>query len=104
MGIFWSMVQAPGQKEGLRLSKKDMTTPMTTNITVFNDHLSTETVRQTSPDPICLTSVDRWYMGPGVRREVMRHGRTRGVLYIPAGIYQQHVEYVHLPLKRKKSF
>lgn len=85
MGIFWSMVQAPGQKEGLRLMKKDMTTPMTTNITVFNDHLTVDAIRAASSDPVCLGSIDRWYMGPGVKREVVRHGRTRGVLYIPAG-------------------
>ena len=87
MGIFWSMVQAPGQKEGLRLMKKDMTTPMTTNITVFNDHLTVDTIRAASSDPVCLGSIDRWYMGPGVKREVVRHGRTRGVLYIPAGLF-----------------
>ena len=93
MGIFWSMVQAPGQKEGLRLMKKDMTTPMTTNVNVFDNHLTVDTIRAATPDPVCLGSVDRWYMGPGVRREVVRNGRTRGVLFIPAG---EFVSYSHL--------
>ena len=86
MGIFWSMVQAPGQREGLRLMKKDINTPMTTNITVYNDHLSADTIRDTAPDPICLGSVDRWYKAEGVRREVVRSGRIRGILYLPPGI------------------
>ena len=85
MGIFWSMVQAPGQKEGLRLMKKDLNTPMTTNIALYNDHISGDTIRENHPVPICLTSVDRWYKAEGVKREIVRDGRIRGVLYLPAG-------------------
>ena len=88
MGIFWSMVQAPGQKDGLRLMKKDLNTPMTTNIAVYNDHISGDTIRESHPVPICLSSVDRWYKAEGVKREIVRDGRVRGVLYLPAGNYQ----------------
>lgn len=85
MGIFWSMVQAPGQKEGLRLMKKDTDTPMTTNITVFYGHISTDTIHDTHLKPVCTGSLDRWYKAPGVRKEVVRHGRIRGVFYLPPG-------------------
>ena len=85
MGIFWSMVQAPGQREGLRLMKKDINSPVTTNIAVYNNHLSADTVHKTLPDPICLGSVDRWYKALGLRRQVVRDGNLRGVLYLPPG-------------------
>lgn len=93
MGIFWSMVQAPGQREGLRLMKKDLNTPMTTNIAVYDDHLCAESIREVSPDPICLASVDRWYKAPGVRRQMVRDGKIRGVLYIPPGTFYNVLGY-----------
>ena len=85
MGIFWSMVQAPGQRDGLRLIKKDVTTPMTTNIAVYNDHLSVDTIHSATPESLCSGSIDRWYMGDGVKRVVVKHDRLRGVLYLPSG-------------------
>lgn len=93
MGIFWSMVQAPGQREGLRLMKKDLNTPMTTNIAVYNDHMSADSIREDSPDPICLASVDRLYKAPGVRRQTVTDGKIRGVLYLPPGILYNVIAY-----------
>lgn len=88
MGIFWSMVQAPGQRDGLRLVKKDIDSPLITNIAIFDDHLLIDTVHQTSSDPTSVASLERWYKAPGVRKQVVRDGRVRGVLYLPAGNYQ----------------
>ena len=85
MGIFWSMVPAPRQRDGVRLIKKDVTTPLTTKVTVYNGHLTVNTIHSTKPDPLCTGSIDRWYMGVGVRRVVVKHGRIRGVLFLPAG-------------------
>ena len=85
MGIFWSMVPAQGQKEGVRLMKKDVSTPMSTNISVYDGHLTTDVIHNTRPAPIGTTVIQRWYKAPGVRTEVVRAGRLRGVLYLPPG-------------------
>ena len=85
MGIFWCMVQAPGQREGLRLMKKDMDTPLTTNISIYEGHLSADIIHKTPPGPLSLASVDRWYKAQGVKKQVVRDGRLRGILYLPAG-------------------
>ena len=85
MGIFWSMSQAPGQRAGLRIMKKDVSTPITTTIAVYNGHLSADRIHATSPPAVCIGSVDRWYMAPGLRREVVYDGPLRGVLYLPQG-------------------
>ena len=86
MGIFWSMEQAPGQKDGLRIMKKDTDTPMTAHISVYENHLSSETIHKTSPKPLCSTVIKRWYKAPGVKREIVRSGRLRGTLYLPPGM------------------
>ena len=85
MGIFWSMVQAPGQKDGLRLMKKDMDTPMIANISLYNSHVSADAIHKTHLNPMCTTTIERWYKAPGVKTEVIRDGRLRGVLYLPPG-------------------
>ena len=85
MGIFWSMEQAPGQKHGLRLMKKDMDTPMVATISMYADHIPSDTIQKTHPNPMCSTTIERWYKAPGVKREVVRAGRLRGVLYLPPG-------------------
>ena len=89
MGIFWSMVQAPGQREGLRLMKKDMDTPLTTNISVYDGHLSADDIHDSSPNPICQGCVDRWYKDPGVKKQVVTDGRLRGILFLPAGTLER---------------
>ena len=85
MGIFWSMVPAPGQRDGARLIKKDVNTPLTTKVTVYNGHLAVNTIHSAETKPLCTVSIDRWYMGLGVRRVIVKHGRIRGVLFLPAG-------------------
>ena len=88
MGIFWSMVQAPGQREGIRLMKKDMDSPLTTNIAIYDGHLPIDSVHTCSspePEPLCWASVERWYKAKEAKKQVVRDGRLRGVLYLPAG-------------------
>ena len=90
MGIFWSMVQAPGQREGLRLTKKDMDIPLTTEIAIYDGRHPAEHVHNISSDPLTLGSVDRWYKAQGVKKQVVRDGRLRGILYLPAGKISMH--------------
>ena len=85
MGIFWSMTQSPGQREGLRLIKKDTDTPLTTNIAVYDGHHTGDSIHSTSAAPLFVGSVERWYKARGVKKQVVRDGKLRGVLYIPAG-------------------
>ena len=85
MGIFWSMIPAQGQKEGVRLMKKDVGTPMSTNISLYDGHLTPDVIHSTRPALIGTTVIQRWYKAPGVRTEVVRAGRLRGILYLPPG-------------------
>ncbi|KAJ7392139.1 hypothetical protein OS493_013511 [Desmophyllum pertusum] len=42
MGFLWSMMQAPGQRKGIRLAKKDVTKPYTIQLNCFDGHVSPE--------------------------------------------------------------
>ena len=86
MGIFWSMVQAPGQREGLRLMKKDMDTPLTTDLSLYEGHLSADAIHSSSHTVLYKGSVDRWYKGRGVKKQIVRDGRLRGILFLPEGM------------------
>ena len=85
MGIFWSMVQAPGQREGLRLMKKDMDSPLTTEVSLYEGHLSADDIHSSSSNAIFRGSVDRWYKARGVKKHIVKDGRLRGILFLPEG-------------------
>ena len=86
MGIFWSMVQAPGQRPGLKLVKKDLDTPLTTSISIYAGHLPIQSIHSSHDlGPICLGSIERWYKARTVKKQIVRDGRIRGVLYLPTG-------------------
>ncbi|XP_024148106.1 acyl-coenzyme A thioesterase 1 [Oryzias melastigma] len=80
MGLIWSMRPAPGSREGLRLRKRDMCTPMLVTISVYRGH---EDFR----DQTALASalVERWHMAPGVQRIEVRERGVQGTLFVPPG-------------------
>ena len=84
MGLFWSMQQTPGQRAGLRLVKKDVTTPLFTTISVFKGHVNPFdiTFKQNS---IAKQVTERWYMADNVMRFEVTEGRLRGALFVPQG-------------------
>ncbi|XP_041819702.1 bile acid-CoA:amino acid N-acyltransferase-like [Chelmon rostratus] len=82
MGLLWSMRTVPGSREGLRLRKRDVCSPMVVNISVHDGHIA-EGFREQPP----LTSVlvERWYISPGVQRIDIREKGLQGTLFIPPG-------------------
>lgn len=90
MGFLWSMTQAPGQRKGLRLAKKDVTKPYSIQLNCFDGHLSPKdgfvnSLARNSLQPIVSSSLERWYMAEGVKRIPVREGRIRGTLFLPPG-------------------
>ncbi|XP_072031318.1 acyl-coenzyme A amino acid N-acyltransferase 2-like [Amphiura filiformis] len=83
MGLFWGMQSCPGQRQGIRYMKLDVTTPASTTLSLHKGHLDTSTLQD--DQPITTTTVDRWYMAKNVQRIPIRHGRIRGVLFKPKG-------------------
>ena len=82
MGLIWSMKQAPGQKKGIRLIKKDVTQPYNVIVNCFDGHV---TPHETSMQPLSSGTFQKWYMADGVKRIPVREGRIRGTLFLPPG-------------------
>ena len=90
MGFLWSMTQAPGQRKGLRLAKKDVTRPYSIQLNCFDGHLSPKDgfvncLARNSLQPIVSSALEKWYMAEGVKRIPVREGRIRGTLFLPPG-------------------
>uniref|UniRef100_UPI0037E75387 peroxisomal succinyl-coenzyme A thioesterase-like n=1 Tax=Semicossyphus pulcher TaxID=241346 RepID=UPI0037E75387 len=82
MGLLWSMCPEPGSRTGLRLRKRNVTSPLLVHISVYSGHV-TEGFRKQPPLASVLT--ERWYMAPGVKRIDIREKGVRGTLFIPPG-------------------
>lgn len=84
MGLLWSMQPSPGQRKGLRLSKKDVTKPYFVQLQLFDGHVEdVDTLEDLQP--ITSVTFEKWYMTDGVRRIPVRDGRLRGTLFLPPG-------------------
>ncbi|XP_014674561.1 PREDICTED: acyl-coenzyme A amino acid N-acyltransferase 1-like [Priapulus caudatus] len=84
MGLFCSMLPVPGQKKGLRLIKKDVTTAMTFDIGVYDGVHHVTGTRHTTPLMSC-GSVERSYLAEGVTVQEVEQGNIRGKLFLPKG-------------------
>ncbi|XP_074643510.1 bile acid-CoA:amino acid N-acyltransferase-like [Tubulanus polymorphus] len=86
-GLLWGMEALPGQRPGIRLMKKDATTPFDIKLKMFSDHVKFEDILDNAPCLIPLGSVDikRWYKSAEVERRVIRSGRIRGTYFRPVG-------------------
>ena len=84
MGLFWSMKQEPGQPRGVRITKRDVTTPLVTSLALYDGHLNDfNDILQSKP--VATSSVKRWYMASHVTRTEVREGDLRGTFFIPQG-------------------
>ncbi|XP_068172057.1 peroxisomal succinyl-coenzyme A thioesterase-like isoform X2 [Antennarius striatus] len=82
MGLFWSQQPAPGSREGLRLRKNNVETPFVTLVSLLEGHVSPIEGQITE---LAVTTIERWYMAPGVRRiEIRQHGLV-ATLFLPPG-------------------
>lgn len=84
MGLLWSMQLSPGQRKGLRLSKKDVTKPYCVQLQLFDGHVE-DVANAEDLQPITTVTFEKWYMTDGVRRIPVRDGRLRGTLFLPPG-------------------
>ncbi|KAL2102597.1 hypothetical protein ACEWY4_001765 [Coilia grayii] len=82
MGLLWSMRPIPGSRQGLRLRKRDIMSPMVVNISIFSGHM---TQGFSEKDALAMVVTERWYLAPGVRRVDVREQGVKGTLFIPPG-------------------
>ncbi|KAG9488333.1 acyl-coenzyme A amino acid N-acyltransferase 1-like [Eleutherodactylus coqui] len=80
MGLFWALKPST---PFLRVIKRDvMGSP-------FHIHLEVYSNLEFNPfpenPPAATTSVERWYVSPGVQRLQIKEGRIRGTLFLPPG-------------------
>ena len=85
MGLMWSMKLSPGQRDGIRLMKKDVTKPYIVNLDVFDGHLRLGGEQKSVGEPLTSATFEKSYMKAGVRRIPVREGRVRGALFLPPG-------------------
>ena len=90
IGFLWSITQAPGQRKGLQLSKKDVTKPYNIQLNCFDGHLSPEegfvnVLKKNNLQPIAISSLEKSCMGDGVKRIPVRERRLHGTLFLPPG-------------------
>ncbi|NXS12785.1 ACNT1 acyltransferase, partial [Neodrepanis coruscans] len=78
MGLFWFL-----QPDTLfrRLVKRDVVgSPFHVRLEVFQGiQLGTDPQEQ----PLASCEAERWFVSPGVQRELIREGRVRGALFLP---------------------
>ncbi|XP_072922957.1 acyl-coenzyme A thioesterase 5-like isoform X3 [Hemitrygon akajei] len=82
MGFIWSMKLAPGSREGMRLRKKDVTTPLSVTVSVHSGWISSNFDMETVLASVVL---ERFYMAPGTTKLQFRNGRVVGTLFLPPG-------------------
>ncbi|XP_013404572.1 acyl-coenzyme A amino acid N-acyltransferase 1 isoform X2 [Lingula anatina] len=85
MGLYWSMVPVPGQRDGLRLMKKDVTTPYNVHISLLSGHIDPYSPNNNVQVPVAEANIERLYMADNVERIPVREGALRGALFVPKG-------------------
>ena len=92
MGIFWSMIQAPGQMKGIRMMKKNVDTPLSALVTCYIGHMTMENIRASQVEPMISHVIERWYKSPDVTYREVADGRLRGRLYLPPGNHSNFIK------------
>ncbi|XP_068170590.1 peroxisomal succinyl-coenzyme A thioesterase-like [Antennarius striatus] len=82
MGLFWSLQPSHGAREGLRLRKQNVETPFVTLVSLLEGHVSPIEGQSTE---LAATTIERWYMAPGVRRTEIRQDGLVATLFLPPG-------------------
>ncbi|XP_041638629.1 bile acid-CoA:amino acid N-acyltransferase-like isoform X2 [Cheilinus undulatus] len=82
MGLFWSLQPAPGEREGLRLRKKNVESPYIVHVFLLEGHVSPGEGQSTE---LAALSTERSYTAPGVRRTEIRQNGVVGTLFLPPG-------------------
>ncbi|XP_060766208.1 acyl-coenzyme A amino acid N-acyltransferase 2-like isoform X1 [Neoarius graeffei] len=85
MGLFWSLQPALGDKQDLRLRKKNVETPFTVDVSVLEGHVSSKDEQINGVRELVTVTLQRSYMAPGVRRIEIRQNGVVGTLFLPPG-------------------
>ena len=92
MGLFWSMLPAPGQRKGTRLIAGDVTVPMSFRVSLFDGHVMSESKASSPkeaiahlPIPLANATILRTYLSYDVERHEISFRRVRGTLFVPKG-------------------
>ncbi len=83
MGLFWSMVPAPGQRKGLRYTARKLHVPMEFNLQLFDGHTQLQDGEELNRKILASKTVLRTYLAPNVERIEVHVGRIRGALFLP---------------------
>ncbi|CAH1791926.1 unnamed protein product [Owenia fusiformis] len=89
MGLLWSMV--PKHKPGIRLGKRDITTPYHIQLHLLDGHKSMDELKNISANDKhmnCIldsVNLERWYIRKDVQRIPVNDGCIRGMLFLPSG-------------------
>ena len=84
MGLFWSMIPAPGQRKGTRLIIKNAEKPLEVKIVLFDSHVK-DSLKIKGARILAETTVKRTYLAENVEKIPISVGRLRGTLFIPTG-------------------
>uniref|UniRef100_A0A3Q2ZJS8 Acyl-coenzyme A thioesterase 4-like n=1 Tax=Hippocampus comes TaxID=109280 RepID=A0A3Q2ZJS8_HIPCM len=82
MGLFWALQPGPGERDGLRLRKKNVKIPLIVDISLLEGHV---TPRERENSELAVATTERWYMAPGVQRIDIRQNGVVGTLFLPPG-------------------
>ncbi|XP_045161068.2 acyl-coenzyme A thioesterase 1-like [Mercenaria mercenaria] len=85
MGLFWSIRSSPSMPQGLKLVKRNASSALLTELTVFPGQLTFEQTYNSNVKPMLQKTMRRWYMARGVQKIPVRSGRIRGTLFLPPG-------------------
>lgn len=83
MGLFWSLAPCPGQGEGIRFVKKDVTAPISYHLKAIKETSQNQT--SALYDVIAETTLEKVHMKEGVRRIPVNEGKLKGTVFIPEG-------------------
>ena len=86
MGLVWSMQPEKLQKKGVRLSKRDVTTPMITFFSVYDGHFDASEENDNLTELLLVQKTyERWYLGENVHRREIRENGLKATFFIPKG-------------------
>lgn len=83
MGLFWSMIQNPNQRQYARLIKYDSTTAVVYNLSVLSQHVSSEYLWRSDLKRLTHTEIQRWYKKPKIKKISVDKKGIYGSLFIP---------------------
>ena len=87
MGLFWSLTPCPGQGEGIRLVKKDVSAPKCYHLQAIPESSDVDSDRMVEDGEVLTeTTVEKLYQRKGVKRIPVAEGRLKGTLFVPEGI------------------